>query len=100
MNFGDSRQQIANHVYFPTLVGDDDPLSRDDLYAKLKANGIHWRRCFYPLISDFPMYRGLPSAQAGHLPVTADAAAWVICPPIYPALDDTGQARIIEPLPQ
>ena len=38
--------------------------------------------------SDFPMYRGLPSAQAGGLPVASEAAARVICLPIYPDLDD------------
>ena len=93
-------QQVANHAYFPILVGDDYPLSRDDLYAKLKANGIHGRRYFYPLISEFPMYRGLASAQASNLPVAADAAARVICLPIYPALDEADLARIIELLRQ
>lgn len=77
-------------------MGDDYPLSRDDLYAKLKAHGIHGRRYFYPVISDFPMYRGLPSAQARHLPVAADAAARVICLPIYPALSMQDQQRIID----
>ncbi len=94
----DANQQVANHAYFPILVGDDYPLSRDALYDKLKANGINGRRYFYPLISDFPMYRGLPSAQASDLPVAADAAERVICLPIYPALDDTDQARIIDHL--
>lgn len=81
-------------------MGDDYPLSRDDLYAKLKAHGIHGRRYFYPLISDFPMYRGLPSAQASDLPVAADAAARVICLPIYPALNESDQARIVDVLNQ
>ncbi len=88
-------QQVANHAYFPILVGDDYPLSRDDLYAKLKAHGIHGRRYFYPLISDFPMYRGLPSAQVHRLPVATDAAKRVICLPIYPGLGAADQDRII-----
>jgi dTDP-4-amino-4,6-dideoxygalactose transaminase len=91
----DARQQFANHAYFPILVGDDYPLSRDALYNKLKANGINGRRYFYPLISDFQMYRGLPSAQTSHLPVAADAAERVICLPIYPELPEVDQARVI-----
>ncbi|QVL50134.1 MAG: DegT/DnrJ/EryC1/StrS family aminotransferase [Thiocapsa sp.] len=91
-------QRVANHAYFPILCGDDYPLSRDALYDKLKANGIHGRRYFYPLISDFPMYRGLPSAMASDLQVAADAAARVICLPIYPGLGDADQARIIDVL--
>lgn len=91
----DAGQQVANHAYFPILVGDDYPLSRDQLYEKLKAKGINGRRYFYPLISDFPMYREFPSAQANKLPVAADAAERVICLPIYPALDESEQARVI-----
>jgi len=34
------------------------------------------------------MYRGLPSAQPGRLPVAADAARKALCLPIYPALED------------
>ncbi len=51
----DAREKVANHAYFPILVEADYSISRDDLYQKLKDNGIHPRRYFYPLISDFPM---------------------------------------------
>jgi dTDP-4-amino-4,6-dideoxygalactose transaminase len=78
---------IANFAYFPILVEADYPISRDDLYQRLKDNGIHPRRYFYPLISDFPMYRGLPSAHRENLPVAAAATVRVLCLPIYPDLD-------------
>lgn len=79
-------ESVANYAYFPILVGDDYPITRDDLYQKLKNVGIHPRRYFYPLISDFPMYRGLPSARRDNLPVATEAASRVLCLPIYPAL--------------
>ncbi len=87
---GEGGEASANHSYFPILVGEDYPESRDALYARLKEAGVHGRRYFYPLISDFPMYRGLPSARRDNLPVAGDAAARVLCLPIYPqlALDD------------
>ncbi len=76
-----------NFAYFPILVGDEYPISRDDLHQKLKDNGIHPRRYFYPLITDFSMYRGLPSARQDNLPVAVSAARRILCLPIYPALE-------------
>lgn len=85
----------ANYSYFPVLVQPDYPLSRDELYDKLKRQGIYARRYFYPLISDFPMYRGLPSAERRNLPVAVAAAEKVLCLPIYPNLSADDQARVI-----
>ena len=87
---------MLNHAYFPILVQPDYPLSRDALYEKLKTKGIYARRYFYPLISDFPMYRGMPSAQRSNLPVAADASDKVLCLPIYPALLQLEQQRVID----
>lgn len=84
----DSGETIANHSYFPILVEPDYPLTRDALYDKLKTRGYYARRYFYPLISDFPMYRGLPSARRDNLPVAATMSERILCLPIYPALDD------------
>lgn len=81
-------QRVANHAYFPILINANFPLSRDSLYDALKAHNIFARRYFYPLISDFPMYRGLPSAARSNLAVAAAAADQVLCLPIYPALSD------------
>ncbi len=89
-------QEVSNHSYFPVLVDADYPISRNALYQKLKDHGIHARRYFYPLISDFPMYRGLPSAQRSNLPVAAWAADRILCLPIYPGLDEADQARVVD----
>lgn len=88
-------EKIANYAYFPILVRPEYPLSRDEVYQKMRDNGIYARRYFYPLISDFPMYRGLPSAAQSNLPVATVASDQVICLPIYPALDAEDQATII-----
>jgi dTDP-4-amino-4,6-dideoxygalactose transaminase len=77
----------ANHGYFPILVEDDHPRTRDELHELLRRHEIIARRYFYPLISDFPMYRDLPSAQPGNLPVATAAARRVLCLPIHPGLD-------------
>lgn len=80
-------QGVANFSYFPLLVQSDYPISRDELYGMLKHHGVSARRYFYPLISDFPMYRSLPSAQRSNLLVAATAANQVLCLPIYPGLE-------------
>ena len=85
-----------NFAYFPVLVGPEYSLSRDGLYEKLKAAGIHARRYFYPLISDMPMYRGLPSATPSNLPVARETAERILCLPIYPDLAESDIQRIID----
>ena len=87
---------IGNFSYFPVLVEDDYPLTRDGLYTLLKENDIHARRYFYPLISDFPMYRRLPSSSPENLPIATESAAKILCLPIYPDLEEEDQFRIIE----
>ncbi len=89
-------ERVTNYAYFPIMVGLDYPLSRDELYQKLRDNSIYARRYFYPLISDFPMYRGLSSAAPSNLPVANRAASEVICLPIYPNLDVETMNRILK----
>ena len=79
--------EAANNAYFPILVGPGYPLSRDALFQLLRDQDIYARRYFYPLISDFPMYRGMPSAAHANLPVARMASSQVICLPIYPDLE-------------
>jgi dTDP-4-amino-4,6-dideoxygalactose transaminase len=83
---GDAGERVANYAYFPILINHQYPIGRDELYEKMKASGVHPRRYFYPLISEFSMYRGLPSSHRDNLPVASQAAAQVLCLPIYPDL--------------
>lgn len=85
---------VWNHAYFPILVKPEYGLSRDALNDVLRKNGIFARRYFYPLISEFPMYRGLPTAARSRLPVAWQASQEVLCLPIYPALTDEHVQRI------
>jgi dTDP-4-amino-4,6-dideoxygalactose transaminase len=89
-------KESANHAYFPILVQPEYPLGRDELYQKLHDARIYSRRYFYPLISDFPMYRGMPSAAPANLPVARKVAEQVICLPIYPGLSNEQIDSIIE----
>ncbi|MFV0266103.1 MAG: DegT/DnrJ/EryC1/StrS family aminotransferase [Draconibacterium sp.] len=77
----------TNYAYFPIFVDEKEyGISRDQLYQKLKDYNIYGRRYFYPLISEFPMYKGLDSASPGNLKVAQKVASQVICLPIFPDL--------------
>ena len=86
---------IYNHAYFPILISKEYPLSRDELNDKLREHGIFPRRYFYPLVTKFSMYRGLPSAAPSNLPISLEVADQVLCLPIYPALENESIARIV-----
>lgn len=79
-------QNFSNYGYFPILVDEDFPLCRDELYHYMRERGVLVRRYFYPLISDFSMYKDLPSAAPENLPVASSVAAKILCLPIYPDL--------------
>ena len=89
-------EQAANYIHFPILVGPEYPISRDALYQKLRDRDVFARRYFYPLISEFPMYRGLASASSDNLPVATERARQVLCLPIFPAMEPQDVERVIE----
>ena len=89
----------VNHTYsyFPILVDKEEyGCTRDELYEELKKNNIFGRRYFYPLISQFPTYRGLTSSKQENLPIATKVGDQVICLPIFPNLMPEQQNRIIE----
>lgn len=86
---------VGNYGYFPIFVGSEYPMARDDLYLKMKNNGIHARRYFYPLITEFPMYRNFPTANRDNLTNAALASEQVLCLPIYPDLTEGDVTKII-----
>lgn len=85
-----------NYSYFPIFIDAKEyGLTRDELYFKMKEQGVWGRRYFYPLISTFSTYRGLPSATPENLPVATKMANEVICLPMHHALTDEDIERIL-----
>ena len=86
-----------NYSYFPIFVNAEEyGKTRDDLYFEMKEEGVLGRRYFYPLISTFSTYRGLPSAAPENLPVATRIADEVICLPMHHELNDGDINRVIE----
>jgi len=85
-----------NYSYFPIFIDAEKyGMTRDELYAGLKENGVIGRRYFYPLISTFSTYRGLESADPGNLPVATRMADSVICLPMHHELDAADVERVL-----
>lgn len=86
-----------NYSYFPVFVNENEyGMTRDDLFFKMKENGVLGRRYFFPLISSFNPYRHLPSASKDNLPQAHMVANSVICLPLHHALSKGDVLRVIE----
>lgn len=86
-----------NYSYFPIFVDAEKyGMTRDELYMKMKDQGIWGRRYFYPLISEFSTYRGLESSRPENLPNAHMMADTVICLPMHHALKEEEINRIID----
>ena len=95
--FDDIEGVKHSYTYFPIFVDEKKyGMSRDSLYKKLRENGYYSRRYFYPLISEFLPYRGLPSSDARNLPNAVKMANEVICLPMYADLAADDVKRIVE----
>ena len=70
-------------------------MTRDELYSRLKEHNVLGRRYFYPLISDFTTYRGLPSAAPSNLPNARKMADSVICLPMHATLGEEDVEKVV-----
>ncbi len=85
-----------NYSYFPIFVDAEKyGMTRDELYQKLKDDGVLSRRYFYPLISSFDTYKGLESANPSNLPVANHIADSVLCLPMHHELSEHDMDKIL-----
>lgn len=95
--FNDTLGVRHNYSYFPIFIDAEKyGMTRDELYMKMKEHNVLGRRYFYPLISEFTTYRGLPSAAPANLPNAHKMANAVICLPMYPSLTEDDTARVLD----
>lgn len=95
--FDDMPDVRHNYSYFPIFINAEEyGKTRDQLYFEMKERGILGRRYFYPLISNFSTYRGLPSAAPENLPVATRIANEVICLPMHHTLSNVDVQKVID----
>ena len=88
-----------NYSYFPIFVNAEEyGMTRNELYFKMRDQGVYGRRYFYPLISTFSTYRGLESARPENLPVATRIANEVICLPMHHGLVEEDLEKILKVL--
>ena len=84
-----------NHAYFP-VVFDGYRFTRDEIFEKLKENGIIARKYFYPLTNDYTCMSHLPTGGARKTPVAAHIAARVLTLPLFADLTAQDVDRICD----
>lgn len=85
-----------NFSYFPIFINAEKfGMTRDELFFKMAEKKVLSRRYFYPLISNFPTYRGLPSSAKANLPLANKMADEVLCLPMHHALSEEDMNRIL-----
>lgn len=85
----------SNYAYFP-VVFDGFGVGRDEIFIKLKENGITARKYFYPLTNSFECYKDYPTAGKEKTPVAAYLADRVLTLPMYADLSMEDVDRICE----
>lgn len=71
-------------------------LTRDQVQDRLKAYNVLTRKYFFPLCSEYPCYRDLPSSAPANLPVAHRAGREVLCLPLYGSLSLDAVDRICD----
>ena len=82
-----------NYAYYP-VVFDGFRRTRDQVFDRLKAEGIVPRKYFYPLTSAFRCYEGRPGFNPESIPVAARTADRVLTLPMYAGLEPETVDRI------
>lgn len=93
ISFVEHQGTNSNHSYLPVRISNECRSSRDEIFNHLKKNNVHTRRYFYPLITDFPMYKNNGGVTI-QLPQAKTAASEVLCLPIYPDLSTSDLQRV------
>ncbi|WP_180060539.1 DegT/DnrJ/EryC1/StrS aminotransferase family protein [Acinetobacter sp. YH12135] len=81
-----------NYSYFPIVISKPYPLRRDELFEKLKLNGIFARKYFYPIMTDLSIYQEYQSDT----PEAKYLSERVLCLPLYPNLGLDSVQKIID----
>lgn len=95
--YGDMDGVTHNYPYFVIRVNKDYfGMSRNELYTLLKGYNIFSRKYFYPLCSQFPCYKNLPSASKDNLPIAENVVKEVLSLPLHGRLTNEEVEKICE----
>ncbi len=78
-----SENATNSYQYYPIVIEDDYPISRNELYEKFKKINILTRKYFYPACSDYECYKNDLSVKLADLSVVNKLKNQVLCLPYY-----------------
>lgn len=87
---------IGNYAYFPVLISDVYTLSRDELYDRMAASGVHVRKYFYPITADHACFKN--RYRDIYLPMSRSISKKVLLLPLYEGLAEEDLELIINSL--
>ena len=80
-------ENVTNsYQYYPIVIEDDYPISRNELYDKFKEINILTRKYFYPACTDYECYKNDLAVKLADLSVVNDLKHKVLCLPFYGGL--------------
>ena len=85
-----------SYQYYPIVIEKDYPLTRDELYDKLKAQNIYARKYFYPACTDYDCYKDNLQVKLADLSVVNEFKYKVLCLPFYGSLREEELCTIVE----
>ncbi len=81
-----------NYAYYPILVSEKSPVSRDDIADALARENVYARKYFYPITSEFTAFRGRFTIQ--DTPIAKSVSERILCLPLHPHMTP-GDAELI-----
>lgn len=85
-----------SYQYYPIVIEDDYPLSRNEIYEKFKELNILTRKYFYPACHDYECYKNDLAVKLADLSVVDNLKNKVLCLPYYGSLEEEVIEFIIE----
>lgn len=91
----EQKETKSNYAYFP-VVFDGYKYTRNEIFEKLKEQGIVARKYFYPLTNCFKCYENLSTAGGEKTPVALHIANRVLTLPLFAGLTNEDIDRICD----
>lgn len=82
-------ENVTNsYQYYPIVIEDNYPITRNELYDRFKAQNILTRKYFYPACNDYDCYKNDLAVKLADLTVVNDLKHRVLCLPFYGSLEE------------
>ncbi|NEX23239.1 DegT/DnrJ/EryC1/StrS family aminotransferase [Thiorhodococcus mannitoliphagus] len=90
ISFVEMPEGVENSEQYMVIRIDSEKFgaTRDEVFLQLREYNVFGRKYFYPLTSDYPCYRQLPSAREELLQNAKIASDEVLCLPFYGKLEE------------